>query len=52
MALTAVYCFMSTGKFKAREIVVKLVFVKSDDVKIPAVVVAVANSAVFPLSLF
>ena len=47
VALTAIDPFMLTGKFVARLIVVKILLVEADQVKIPAVVVAVAGGALF-----
>lgn len=47
MALAAIGCPVRTGKIEARQAVVEFVFIETNDVKIPAVVVTVADGTIF-----
>lgn len=48
MALPAVNFFVRPAEFEPGEVVIEFVFIKPDNIKIPAVMVAVADGAVFP----
>ena len=47
MALAAIYRLVFAGQFVAGQVVVDRIFIKTHDVEIPPVVVAVAGGAVF-----
>ena len=47
MALAAIYCLVFAGQFIAGQVVIEFVLVKTHNVEIPAVVIAVAGGAVF-----
>ena len=52
MALAAVDRFVRPRQFKTGQRVVEFIFIKTDDIEIASVVVAVANGAIFSFDVF